>query len=168
MLTNSKMPHVYFVALKGISVGGKRLQIPDWVFQIDQTGTGGFFVDSGSRYMCLLETAYSQVLGAFAEALGLPIVGSPIPYLSACFEGLPGSMSIPSLTLHFQNGDLHLPLENYFVVVKEDELSCLAIIRTPFGGSFSVIGTITVQNIHVNYNVGKSLMTFTPTQCDKL
>ncbi|KAF3786507.1 Aspartic proteinase nepenthesin-2 [Nymphaea thermarum] len=50
----------YYVALHGISVGGKRLPIPESVFQFSSDGSGGVVVDSGSTFTGLAEEAYRK------------------------------------------------------------------------------------------------------------
>ncbi|XP_049936527.1 aspartic proteinase nepenthesin-1-like [Nymphaea colorata] len=167
LLINSRNPDFYFVDLEGISVGGRRLPIEASAFQFKQGGTGGVVVDSGSALMYLVAEAYREVKQAFITAISLPVAAGPTAAGSGlCFQGFVDPSSIPTLTLHFSSGDFCAPRENYFIVDKDSRLSCLAINETPMG--MSIIGAFMQQNVHIHYDLGNNLITFTPAQCDQL
>ncbi|XP_049936528.1 aspartic proteinase nepenthesin-1-like [Nymphaea colorata] len=150
LLINSRNPDFYFVDLEGISVGGRRLPIEASTFQFKQ---GALVV--------------SEVKQAFITAIGLPVAAGPTAAGSGlCFQGFVDPSSIPTLTLHFSSGDFCAPQENYFIVEKDSRLSCLAINETPMG--MSIIGAFMQQNVHIHYDLGNNLITFTPAQCDQL
>ncbi|CAN6453326.1 unnamed protein product [Victoria cruziana] len=167
MSNRSRKPDFYYVDLEGISVGGKRLPIEASAFDFNRRGTGGVVVDSGSALTYLVAEAYREVEQAFVTAIGLPIAAGPTHGGSSlCFQGSVDPSSIPSLTLHFAGGDFRAPPENYFIVDKDTRLSCLAIHETPVGTS--ILGAFMQQNVHVHYDLGNSLITFTPAPCDQL
>lgn len=58
LLESTENPKHYFVALHGISVGGKRLPISESAFQFNSDGSRGVIVDSGSTFTGLAEEAY--------------------------------------------------------------------------------------------------------------
>lgn len=62
LLVNPVAPEHYFVALLGISVGGKRLPISDSAFRFHSDGSGGVVVDSGSTLTGLVQEAYRYKL----------------------------------------------------------------------------------------------------------
>ncbi|XP_031500358.1 aspartic proteinase nepenthesin-1-like [Nymphaea colorata] len=167
LLINSRNPDFYFVDLEGISVGGRRLPIEASAFQFKQGGTGGVVVDSGSALMYLVAEAYREVKQTFITAISLPVAAGPTAAGSGlCFQGFVDPSSIPTLTLHFSSGDFCAPRENYFIVDEDSRLSCLAINETPMG--MSIIGAFMQQNVHIHYDLGNNLITFTPAQCDQL
>ncbi|KAF3775880.1 Aspartic proteinase nepenthesin-1 [Nymphaea thermarum] len=167
LLINSRNPDFYFVDLEGIRVGGKRLPIEASAFRFRQGSTGCVVVDSGSALTYLVAEAYREVKQAFITAIGLPVADGPTPAGSdLCFQGLVDSSSIPTLTLHFSSGDFCSPQDNYFIVDKDSRLSCIAINETPMG--MSIIGAFMQQNVHIHYDLGNNLITFTPAQCDQL
>ncbi|KAF3777342.1 Aspartic proteinase nepenthesin-1 [Nymphaea thermarum] len=106
---------------------------------------------------------YREVKQAFITAIGLPVAAGPTAAGSGlCFQGLVDPSSIPSLTLHFSSGDFCAAQENYFILDKDSRLSCLAINETPMG--MSIIGAFMQQNVHIHYDLGNNLITFTPAQ----
>lgn len=58
MVVNDAHPSFYYLGLKGISVGGKRLRIPRSVLRLKSDGTGGLIIDSGTTITYLEEEAY--------------------------------------------------------------------------------------------------------------
>ncbi|XP_031500814.1 aspartic proteinase nepenthesin-1-like [Nymphaea colorata] len=166
LLVNPASPEHYYVALHGISVGGKRLPIPESVFQFSSDGSGGVVVDSGSTFTGLAEEAYSLLKAAFIQEIGKPSVNTTSLDMETCFQGLPDSISIPTLTFHFEGGDLQVPAENYIAVDSVKQLSCLAILPTP--ANVNLIGATTMQNFLVSFDLGRNMITFTPTQCSTL
>ncbi|KAF3785904.1 Aspartic proteinase nepenthesin-2 [Nymphaea thermarum] len=59
-----------------LHVGGKRLPIPESVFQFSSDGSGGVVVDSGSTFTGLAEEAYSLLKAAFIKEIGKPLVNT--------------------------------------------------------------------------------------------
>ncbi|KAF3772985.1 Aspartic proteinase nepenthesin-1 [Nymphaea thermarum] len=166
LLVNPANPQHYYVALHGISVGGKRLPIPESVFQFSSDGSGGVVVDSGSTFTGLAEEAHSLLKAAFIKEIGKPLVNTTSLDMDTCFQGLPDSISIPTLTFHFDGGDLQVPAENYIAVDSVKQLSCLAILPSP--ANVNIIGATTLQNFLVAFDLGRNMITFTPTQCSTL
>ncbi|XP_031501339.1 aspartic proteinase nepenthesin-1-like [Nymphaea colorata] len=167
LLMNPGNQRQYFVTLLGISVGGKRLPISESAFQVQSDGSGGVLVDSGSTFTGLVEEAYKLVHEAFLTEVGQQFyLYNPDLRLDACLNGLPDSISIPTLTFHFDGGDLQVPLENYIVTDSRRQLSCLAILPTP--GEMNIIGSTLQQNFLVHYDLGKNMISFTPAQCSSL
>ncbi|CAN6453234.1 unnamed protein product [Victoria cruziana] len=166
LLVNPVYPEQYFVALLGISVAGKRLPVPDSIFQFRSDGSGGVIVDSGSTFTGLVQELYSLLKEAFVKETGKPSLNSTYLELDTCFHGLPHSISIPTLTFHFEGVDLCLPFDNYIVIDPKDQLSCLAILPSPV--DMNIIGATTQQNFLVHFDLGKDMISFTPAQCTTL
>jgi hypothetical protein len=59
---NAANPTFYYIGLDGISVAGTAVDYPDGSFAIDDAGTGGIIVDSGTTITYLDTDAYNAVL----------------------------------------------------------------------------------------------------------
>ncbi|XP_031498149.1 aspartic proteinase nepenthesin-1 [Nymphaea colorata] len=167
MVVNDAHPSFYYLELKGISVGGKRLRIPRSVFRLNPDGTGGLIIDSGTTMTYLEAAAYRQMRKAFIKGIDLPVADSSAVGLDLCFTSpsTAKTVEVPALTFHFQGGHLDLPGNNYFILDDSTGLFCLAMM--PSSG-MSILGNIQQQNFHILYDLHKNMVTFTPAQCDQL
>ncbi|KAJ1700826.1 hypothetical protein LUZ63_000605 [Rhynchospora breviuscula] len=145
IIVNPVIPSLYFISLKGISIGGDLLQIPSYSFDIRSDGSGGMIIDSGSTFTGLISCAYMVVREKVRSVVNLPVSKYTIdPAVDLCFES--NSMpNLPDMIFHFENGDLNLPKENYMVLVPGSGLICLAMIEFP---SLSIFGAYQLQNMH--------------------
>ncbi|KAK1313464.1 Aspartic proteinase nepenthesin-1 [Acorus calamus] len=171
LIKNELYPSLYYVSLKGISVGGTRLQIPESTFALNKNGTGGLFIDSGTPVTYLEEVGYDLVSKAIVEQVKLPVVnGTAATGLDLlCFPLTNSSnnvVSMPELVFHFEGGaDLVLPEENIFYTDTELGVSCLTMMKSTGG---SVLGNYMQQNLHVVYDLEKDLLSFAPAKCSQL
>ncbi|CAN0858242.1 Aspartic proteinase nepenthesin-1 [Linum grandiflorum] len=170
LIKNPGQGSFYYLALEGISVGGDRLPIKKSTFEVQDDGSGGIIIDSGTTITYLERSAYDEVKKAIKSGMnGMKVDESGSTGLDLCFElssGSSGSIKVPTMVLHLGGGaDLELPAENYMIADSSVGLVCLAM-----GGSsgMSILGNIQQQNLMVVYDLGKETLSFTPTQCDKL
>lgn len=163
IITNPLIDTFYYLALKGISVGGNRLDIPTGAFDLQTDGTGGTIIDSGTTLTILVDAGYQPLLSAFKSAIQLPIADGSKTGLDLCYVK---SGPVPSLTLHFDGADIDLPTENYFVDF--NGLFCLAFASSSQIGSISIFGNIQQQNFHFLYDRSSHKLSFSPTKCDSL
>lgn len=161
IITNPITPTLYYIGLKGISVGGKLLSIPPGTFDLQPDGTGGMIIDSGTTLTYLTEAGYVAVLQAFQSAIKLPAGDGTDVGLDLCYTK---SGVVPSLTFHFDGGDLELPADNYFISI-DGLLFCLAMAES---GSISIFGNMLQQNLHVLYDRSEKKLSITPAICDSL
>jgi hypothetical protein len=95
LFKNPSQPSLYFLSLKGISVGKTRLPVPETKFR-------STIIDSGASITTLPEEVYEAVKAEFAAQVGLPPSGVEGSALDVCFA-LPVSAlwrrpAVPSLT----------------------------------------------------------------------
>uniref|UniRef100_A0A0E0KCZ6 Peptidase A1 domain-containing protein n=1 Tax=Oryza punctata TaxID=4537 RepID=A0A0E0KCZ6_ORYPU len=168
LIKNPRNPTPYYLSLKGITVGSKRLPVPESVFAL-KNGTGGTVIDSGTSIMWLPPSVYRLVREAFLAHVKLPVVPSNGTGPLLCFSAPPrGKPYVPKLVLHFEGATMHLPRENYVFEVDDDAGNrniCLAITE---GDEMTIIGNFQQQNMHVLYDLKNSKLSFVHAQCDKL
>ncbi|KAF3320622.1 aspartic proteinase nepenthesin-2 [Carex littledalei] len=159
----------YYLSLKGITVGKSLLRIPHSAFALQDDGTGGVIIDSGSAITGLNDDAYKLVRKAFIHQVKLPIANESMTYLDLCFtlpESLSGDVDVPKFVFHFENVDLELPRENY--IYENRSAGELCLVMSSSGDTSTIIGNFQQQNIHILYDLENEKMSFMPAQCDKL
>nr|CAD1819180.1 unnamed protein product [Ananas comosus var. bracteatus] len=158
--------YYYYIRLKGISIGETLLKIPPSTFEINQDGSGGLFIDSGTSVTHLVEPAYSTLKQAVFDLVSLPRANRTFGVFDLCFM-LPSSGQLPDMpdmTLHFDGADMRLQKENY-MIEPESGLVCLAMTASR---TFSILGNYQQQNMQILYNLESSTLSFEPAQCDVL
>jgi hypothetical protein len=117
----------YYVALTGISVGGQTLAIPPSAFAMDEAGSGGVIVDSGTAVTRLQQSAYSALRDAFVQGTQSLPRTSGVSLFDTCYD-LSGqsSVQVPAVSLRFEGGgELRLPAKNYLIPVDGAGTYCL-------------------------------------------
>uniref|UniRef100_A0A0D9VTD6 Peptidase A1 domain-containing protein n=1 Tax=Leersia perrieri TaxID=77586 RepID=A0A0D9VTD6_9ORYZ len=167
LIKNPDNPTLYYLSLKGITVGSTRLPVPESEFALNN-GTGGTIIDSGTAITSLTPRVYRLVRDAFAAQVKLPVVPSNTTDSYLCFSVPPRTKKpdVPKLVLHLDGATMDLPRENYVFEVEDagNSIVCLAILE----GETTIIGNFQQQNMHVLYDLQNSRLSFVPAQCDKL
>ncbi|AQL01195.1 aspartic proteinase nepenthesin-1 [Zea mays] len=163
ILKNPSQPSLYFLSLKGISVGKTRLPVPETKFR-------STIIDSGASITTLPEEVYEAVKAEFAAQVGLPPSGVEGSALDLCFA-LPVTAlwrrpAVPSLTLHLEGADWELPRSNYVFEDLGARVMCIVLDAAP--GEQTVIGNFQQQNTHVVYDLENDRLSFAPARCDRL
>lgn len=180
-----KLPYgvYYYLALRGVTVGGKAVRLPARAFAGNAAGSGGTIVDSGTTFTYLDPTVFQPVADAVVAAVGGRYKRSKDAEdglgLHPCFALPQGarSMALPELSFHFEGGAvMQLPVENYFVVAGRGavEAICLAVV-TDFGGGSGarnegsgpaiILGSFQQQNYLVEYDLEKERLGFRRQSC---
>ncbi|TVU47266.1 hypothetical protein EJB05_06859, partial [Eragrostis curvula] len=157
---------LYYLSLKGITVGSTRLPIPESTFALTSNGTGGAFIDSGTGITSFPADVYSLVHDAFINQTSLPVHNLTASPTTLCFASSPGKTpNVPKLILHFDGATLDLPPANYMFDFEDAGASviCLAINS---GDDTTIIGNFQQQNMHVLYDLANNMLSFAPAQCD--
>ncbi|KAJ4840443.1 hypothetical protein Tsubulata_016693 [Turnera subulata] len=167
LIQNPSQPSFYYLPLEGISVGDTRLPIKKSTFALQDDGTGGLIIDSGTTITYLEQSAFDLVKKEFTSQIDLPVDKSGSTGLDLCFTMPSGAtdIEVPKLAFHFEGADLDLPAENYMIADSSLGVACLAM-----GGSsgMSIFGNVQQQNMLVIHDLGAETLSFLPTQCDKL
>uniref|UniRef100_A0A6N2K7F7 Peptidase A1 domain-containing protein n=1 Tax=Salix viminalis TaxID=40686 RepID=A0A6N2K7F7_SALVM len=108
LIRNPSQPSFYYLSLEGISVGGTRLPIKKSTFSLQDDGSGGVIIDSGTTITYLEESAFNLVAKEFTTQIDLPVDSSGSTGLEVCFTLPSGStkMEVPKMvfTLMEQTG----------------------------------------------------------------
>jgi hypothetical protein len=166
---NEANPTLYYLSLKGITVGSTRLPVPESAFALTN-GTGGTIIDSGTSITSLPPQVYQVVRDEFAAQIKLPVVPGNATGHYTCFSApSQAKPDVPKLVLHFEGATMDLPRENYVFEVPDDagnSIICLAI--NELGDERATIGNFQQQNMHVLYDLQNNMLSFVAAQCDKL
>ncbi|XP_028087728.1 aspartic proteinase nepenthesin-1 [Camellia sinensis] len=167
LIQNPSQPSFYYLSLQGIAVGGTALPIKKSTFALNQDGSGGLIIDSGTTITYLEQSAFDLVKKEFISQTKLSVDKSGSTGLDLCFT-LPSDAStveVPKLVFHFDGADMDLPAENYMIADSGMGLMCLAM-----GGSsgMSIFGNVQQQNMMVVHDLAKETLSFIPTQCNQL
>lgn len=165
LLKNNKMNTFYYVGLTGFSVGGQQISIPPTLFNMDESGSGGVIVDSGTAVTRLPTQAYTSLRDSFTRLTQhLKPTGS-VALFDTCYDfASMSSVKVPTVALHFAGGQsLDLPAKNYLIPVDSSGTYCFAFAETT--SSMSIIGNVQQQGIRVHYDLAKSQVAFTPNNC---
>ncbi|CAM8954743.1 unnamed protein product [Rhodiola kirilowii] len=167
LIKNPSQPSFYYLGLQGITVGTTRLPIEESTFDLQDDGTGGMIIDSGTTITYLEKSAFDTLKSEFISQTQLSVDDSGSTGLDLCFK-LPSGASqveVPKLKFHFQGGDLDMPGENYMIGDSGLGVVCLAMGSS---SGMSIFGNVQQQNILVLHDLDKETVSFVPTQCDKV
>jgi hypothetical protein len=172
LIQNPARPSLYYLPLRGITVGSTRLPIPESTFAVTAKGTGGTIIDSGTGMTSLPHDVYALLLDAFVGQASLPVFNATSMSVSQlCFTvPTPGARpDVPKLVLEFEGATLDLPLENYMFEIEAAagvSATCLAV--NDGGGDMTIIGNYQQQNMHVLHDLANNKLSFVPAQCDQV
>uniref|UniRef100_A0A7C9DQ39 Peptidase A1 domain-containing protein n=1 Tax=Opuntia streptacantha TaxID=393608 RepID=A0A7C9DQ39_OPUST len=164
---NPSRPSFYYLTLEGISVGSTQLPIKEDTFALNEDGSGGLIIDSGTTITYLERSAFDEVKKEFTSQMNLPLDDSGSAGLDLCFK-MPkdtSNLEVPKLVFHFKEADLELPSENYMIGDTGLGILCLAMGSS---SGMSIFGNIQQQNMMVVHDLKKETLSFIPTQCDAL
>ncbi|KAJ4765244.1 Eukaryotic aspartyl protease family protein [Rhynchospora pubera] len=166
LVQNKEFPSFYYLSLLGITVGTTKLNIPSSTFALKSDGGSGTIIDSGTTLTYLQPKAYNIVRKAFVSQTKLHVADGSTTGFDLCFKATSNTtFGVPKLILHFQGADLDLPESNYFIHDKDSGLLCSTIMPS---FDSAIIGNMLQQNIFVIYDIAKNILSFAPTQCEKL
>ncbi|KAJ0985779.1 hypothetical protein J5N97_004135 [Dioscorea zingiberensis] len=165
LLQNHKLDTFYYVGMTGISVGGELLSIPPSSFTMDESGSGGVIVDSGTAVTRLQTDAYTALRDAFAKRTSDLPTTSAVALFDTCYDlSSRTSVEVPTVSFHFPSGsELKLPAKNYLIPVDSAGTFCLAF--APTSSPLSIIGNVQQQGTRVSFDLDNSLVGFTPNKC---
>ena len=165
LLRNHRLDTFYYVQLAGVSVGGHMITVPPSTFALDQSGTGGIIVDSGTAVTRLQTQAYDSVRDAFRSMTRNLRSANAFALFDTCYDlSSLQSVSVPTVSFHFSGGKMwQLPAKNYLIAVDDAGTFCFAF--APTTSSLSIIGNIQQQGTRVSFDLANSLVGFSPNKC---
>ncbi|CAN1251892.1 Probable aspartyl protease At4g16563 [Linum perenne] len=168
----------YYVGLRRISVGGRRVEIPyRYLAPPDNNGSGGTIVDSGTTFTYMTRGVFDPVSSALvAEMEGnrnysRSRADEAASGLRPCFR-MRRSVVVPELRLHFKGGaEMVFPMENYFAYVGGGAAACLTVVTDggvegKGSGPSVIIGNYQMQNFHVEFDLKKQRFGFKQEACN--
>ncbi|CAN6196150.1 unnamed protein product [Urochloa humidicola] len=175
LLQSPQNPTFYYVRLTGLTVGPRRLRIPESAFALQPDGSGGVIVDSGTALTLLPAAVLAEVVRAFRAQLRLPFANGsssaddgvcfalPAPWRRAGAASASSQVAVPRMVLHFQGADLDLPRRNY--VLDDHRRGRLCLLLADSGDDGSTIGNLVQQDMRVLYDLEAETLSFAPAQC---
>ncbi|KAJ1289913.1 hypothetical protein BS78_02G201500 [Paspalum vaginatum] len=171
LIQSRQNPTFYYVQLTGLTVGARRLRIPDSAFALRPDGSGGVIVDSGTALTLLPAAVLGEVVRSFRLQLRLPFANGSSPDDGVCFlvpaawrrSSSTSQVPVPRMVFHFQGADLDLPRRNY--VLDDHRRGRLCLLLADSGDEGSTIGNLVQQDMRVLYDLEAETLSFAPAQC---
>ncbi|XP_008798866.2 probable aspartyl protease At4g16563 [Phoenix dactylifera] len=169
----------YYVGLRKITVGGKKVKIPYSTLVPGPDGNGGTIVDSGTTFTYMEPAVLEPVAAAFTDRLAGRLNRSTTVErqtgLRPCFAVPPVAaakkLELPEMVLHFKGGaEMRLPVENYFAFVGESREAaavCLTVVSDGgvAGGPAIILGSFQQQNYYMVYDLQRERLGFRRQSC---
>ncbi|GFQ07329.1 protein aspartic protease in guard cell 1 [Phtheirospermum japonicum] len=165
LLSNPFINTFRYVDLTGISVGGRPVQIPPYLFEIGRDGSGGVIIDSGTAVTRFRTEVYDLFRGAFASMTrNLPLAPG-FSLFDTCYDlSTMARVTVPTVSFQFSGGKmLPLPPSNYLIPVDNAGKFCFAFAGV--SDAMSIIGNVQQQGIRVTYNLANKYIAFSPNKC---
>ncbi|ERN16159.1 probable aspartyl protease At4g16563 [Amborella trichopoda] len=165
----------YYLGLRKITVGGKKVKIPYELLKLEPSGNGGCIIDSGTTFTFMEREIFDRVAEKFEAEVGLEREKAieESSGLRPCFNVSKGeNLTLPKLGFHFKGGaTMELPLENYFAFFGETQAVCLTILTDNGNvngskvGPSIILGNFQQQNYYIVYDIEKGRLGFRPQEC---
>jgi len=166
-------PLAYTVALQGIRIGGRKLNISPAVFRADAGGSGQTMVDSGSEFTYLVNEAYDKVRAEVVRTVG-PRMKKDYVYggiADMCFDGnaIEIGRMIGDMVFEFEKGvEIVIPKEGVLASV-EGGVHCVGIGNSDkLGAASNIIGNFHQQNLWVEFDLANRRVGFGAADCSRL
>ncbi|MCE0481544.1 hypothetical protein HAX54_039367 [Datura stramonium] len=154
-LVKGQNPVYYYVDLVGISVAGKKLQVPSTTFT-----SGGTVIDSGTIITRLPGEVYSALRAAFRRSmLKYTLLSEKVDdLLDTCYslKGNEKQLVLPDITFHFGKGtavvDMTLSAEGKLWTphASKGTITCLAFAAAK---ELTIIGNVQQRGLNVIYDL---------------
>ncbi|KAI4299620.1 hypothetical protein L6164_033058 [Bauhinia variegata] len=165
-------PLAYTVALQGIRIGAKRLDIPPAVFRPDAGGSGQTMIDSGSEFTYLVDAAYNKVREEIVRLAG-PRLKKGYVYggvADMCFIGdaMEIARLIGDMAFEFDKGvEILIPKEQILADVGGG-VHCVGIgMSERLGAGSNIIGNFHQQDLWVEFDLANHRVGFGKTDCSR-
>lgn len=165
-------PLAYTLPLQGISIGGKKLNIPPSVFKPNAGGSGQTMIDSGSELTYLVDEAYDIIREELVKKVG-PKIKKGYVYgdvADICFDGnaIEIGRLVGDMVFEFEKGvNIVIPKERVLADVGGG-VHCLGIGRSErLGSGGNIIGNFHQQNLWVEFDLANRKVGFAEADCSK-
>ncbi|XP_020600001.1 aspartyl protease AED3-like [Phalaenopsis equestris] len=150
LLSNPHRPSLYYVNLKSIRVGRKRLSIPPSALAFNSSTGAGTIFDSGTMFTRLVSPAYTALRDEFRLRVNSTV--SSLGGFDTCYNG---PVVFPTITFEFDGMNMTLSEENTIIHSSRGTLSCLAMASAPdnVNSVLNVIASMQQQNHRVLFDL---------------
>ncbi|XP_021716473.1 uncharacterized protein LOC110684306 [Chenopodium quinoa] len=158
----------YFIDLLAITVNNERLDVLPSVFQMSDSGTRGFIVDSGSTSTWLTSVAFEAMKKKMVQMFGRPPIQYTVQgsvHFEICYEsrkfidGRP-----PVIGFQFVNYLLEIEESNMWYKIPDSTLQCLIILDGK-NDTISILGSYQLLDVNVGYDPNKGALYFDKIKC---
>ncbi|CAN1765344.1 Aspartic proteinase CDR1 [Linum perenne] len=161
LISDPSTPTFYYLHIDAISVGTTRIPFVGGGSSTAATSSeGNIIIDSGTTLTLIPSGVQSQV----ADALSSQVSGGTatlVQDLAPCYKVDGAGLKVPTVTVHFDGGDVELKDGNVFIEVADD-VFCSAFLASD---SLSIYGNVAQQNFLVGYDSQGGSLTFKATDC---
>ncbi|XP_024019421.1 aspartyl protease family protein 2 [Morus notabilis] len=166
LITNPLSPTFYYIGIRSVSIGGRKLPISPSVWSVDELGNGGTVMDSGTTLTFLSEPAYRLVLAAFRRRVRFPSPAESIPGFDLCVNVSGESRrGLPRLSFGLAGNSVFSPPPRNYFIEPAELVKCLAIQPVSSEAGFSVIGNLMQQGFLFEFDRDRSRLGFTRRGC---
>ena len=165
-------PLAHTVALQGIRIGNKKLNIPVSAFRADPSGAGQSMIDSGSEFTYLVDEAYNKVREEVVRLVG-PRLKKGYVYSGVadmCFDGNAMEIGrlIGNMVFEFDKG-VEIVIEKGRVLADVGGgVHCVGIGRSEMlGAASNIIGNFHQQNLWVEFDIANRRVGFGKADCSR-
>ncbi|XP_050234906.1 protein ASPARTIC PROTEASE IN GUARD CELL 2 [Mercurialis annua] len=165
LIRNPRAPSFYYIGLSGLGVGSLKVPISEDVFQLNEMGSGGVVMDTGTAVTRLPMLAYEAFRDAFIAETGNIPRASGVSIFDTCYN-LSGfvSVRVPTVSFYFSGGPiLTLPARNFLIPVDDVGTYCFAFAGSTSG--LSIIGNIQQEGIQISVDGANGFVGFGPDVC---
>ncbi|GLJ18900.1 hypothetical protein SUGI_0337720 [Cryptomeria japonica] len=166
---------LYYISVMSIGVGQKMVFVPKGTFDIQQDGSGGFIIDSGSAVSYLTPAAFTGVAKAIDSVVKWDRADGSDYGFSLCYHVPQGNDSngFPDISFIFEGGAEYVVDQkyNFRLVNKTSGLVCVLILEMDeamAAASPSILGNYHQQNYHILYDNDNQMLSFVRASCASL
>ena len=163
LVTIPRGPTFYGINIKGITVAGRTLSIPESIFS-----NAPGFIDSGTVITRLPPTAYSALSSAFQQEMTQYPKAPALQLLDTCYDlsaYSSASVVIPKVSFLFSGGvSVDLDQSGTLYLASESQV-CLAFAANKRDNDSLIYGNVQQKGIPVVYDVAGGKLGFGPHGC---
>uniref|UniRef100_A0ACD6ANS2 Uncharacterized protein n=1 Tax=Avena sativa TaxID=4498 RepID=A0ACD6ANS2_AVESA len=167
---------LYYLSLKGVTVGRTRLPFDASTFALRGDGSGGTIIDSGTGITTFPRAVFEELQDEFVRQVPLPVFDALVDDSEVlCFstssttKAKTKAPAMPKLILHLEGADWDLPEQNYVLPFDQDFGTGMCVVISSSGDSdITIIGNYQQQNMHMEYDLESNKLGFVRARCDKL
>ncbi|PIM98938.1 Aspartyl protease [Handroanthus impetiginosus] len=161
--TKKLLQGTFKLDLTGISVAGKRLEIPEGSFD------GGCGLDSGSPLSVIEEHAYNAVMNAissyFSQFKNIKRTVNKKYPRNLCYQYPRNFRNFPNMVLHFEGANLEVNETNLFMFGRNLFMSNFVCLQLLGEKKTNLLRVYQQQNFRLLYDLGNEKLLFARDNC---